>query len=129
MANHSETPGKSQTSDFDRFTNFIRLLIAVPHLEIKAQLEAERTSKPSASRASAPPAQTGKLERSARFSHLAGLFCIGKAFACDPRHCQHKPVRIVQRVFFHSPVIQKDPLKASSDRTILDCDFTVLSYD
>jgi hypothetical protein len=42
--------------DFDKFTDFMRRLVAVPHSEIKARLDAEkeakRTSKTSASRAS-----------------------------------------------------------------------------
>lgn len=46
---------------FDRFTDFMRRLVAVPHSEIKAKLDAEkagkkRRSKPSASRASRPKA-------------------------------------------------------------------------
>jgi hypothetical protein len=48
---------KNDTDEFDRFTSFLGRLVAVPHSEIKAQLDAEkeakRTSKTSASRASA----------------------------------------------------------------------------
>jgi len=45
-----DTPG-----DFGNFTNFMRRLVAVPHSEIKAKLDAEkaakkRKAKPSASR-------------------------------------------------------------------------------
>jgi hypothetical protein len=49
---------KNETGDFGKFTNFMRRLVAVPHSEIKAQLDAEkaakrkRTSKTSVSRAS-----------------------------------------------------------------------------
>lgn len=50
---------KNEPGEFDRFTNFMRRLVAVPHSEIKAKLDAEklakekkRTSKPSSSRAS-----------------------------------------------------------------------------
>jgi len=50
---------KNETGDFDRFKNFMQRLVAVPHSEIKAKLDAEkkakarkRTSKTSASRAS-----------------------------------------------------------------------------
>ena len=50
---------KSDSGDFDRFKNFMQRLVAVPHSEIKAKLDAEkrakmrrRTSKASASRAS-----------------------------------------------------------------------------
>ncbi len=46
---------KSENGDFDKFTNFMRRLVAVPHSEIKAKLHAEkiakkRKAKPSASR-------------------------------------------------------------------------------
>lgn len=47
---------KNESGDFDKFTDFMRRLVAVPHSEIKERLDAEkeakRTSKPSASRAS-----------------------------------------------------------------------------
>jgi len=50
---------KNETGDFDKFTNFMRRLVAVPHSEIKARIEAEKrakqTSKTSASRASDEP--------------------------------------------------------------------------
>ncbi len=36
---------KNVTGDFDNFTNFMRRLMAVPHSEIKAQLEAEKEAK------------------------------------------------------------------------------------
>ncbi len=59
MANHPKNPAKSNTGEFDRFSNFMRRLVAVPHSEIKAKLDAEkkskerkRTSKTSASHAS-----------------------------------------------------------------------------
>jgi len=48
---------KNETGDFERFKEFARRVVAVPHSQIKAQLEAEkaakRVSKTSASRASA----------------------------------------------------------------------------
>jgi hypothetical protein len=57
MADLPTASAKNQTGDFDRFTDFARRLVAVPHAEIKAKLDAEReakrTSKASASRASA----------------------------------------------------------------------------
>jgi hypothetical protein len=47
-------PAKNETGEFDKFTDFMRRLVAVPHSEIKARLETEkeakRTSKESASR-------------------------------------------------------------------------------
>jgi len=54
MPNVPEVSAKIQTGDFDRFTEFARRLVAVPHAEIKAKLDAEReakrTSKASSSR-------------------------------------------------------------------------------
>jgi hypothetical protein len=51
---------KADKGEFDRFTDFMRRLVAVPHSEIKAKLDAEkkakkRTPKPSVSRASRRP--------------------------------------------------------------------------
>jgi hypothetical protein len=50
---------KNESGDFDKFTDFMRRLVAVPHSEIKARIEAEkeakRTSKTSVSRASDEP--------------------------------------------------------------------------
>jgi hypothetical protein len=55
------TPKRSpqnDVGDFEGFTNFMRRLVAVPHSEIKAKLDAEkaakRTPKRGASRASRP---------------------------------------------------------------------------
>ena len=57
MTNSPTPSAKNETGEFDRFKDFMRRLIAVPHSEIKAQLDAERAakqaSKTSASRASA----------------------------------------------------------------------------
>jgi hypothetical protein len=36
---------KNQTGDFGKFTNFMRRLVAVPHSEIKAKLDAEKLAK------------------------------------------------------------------------------------
>ena len=51
-----EESAKNQTGNVDEFTSFMRRLVAVPHSEIKAQLDAEkaakRKAKPSASRVS-----------------------------------------------------------------------------
>lgn len=43
-------PAKNVSGDFDKFTNFMRRLVAVPHSEIKAKLDAEKEAKASASR-------------------------------------------------------------------------------
>ena len=51
-------PAKDEEGSFGRFTNFMKRLVAVPHSEIKAKLDAEKrakarkSSRTSASRAS-----------------------------------------------------------------------------
>jgi hypothetical protein len=59
--NHPKPSAKNTEGDFDRFTGFMKRLVAVPHSEIKAKLDAEkrakkRTPKASASRVSRPKA-------------------------------------------------------------------------
>jgi hypothetical protein len=51
---------KNEPEDFAKFTGFMKRLVAVPHSEIKAKLDAEkkakkRTPKPFASRVSRRP--------------------------------------------------------------------------
>ena len=61
MADLPTASAKIQTGDFDRFTEFTRRLVAVPHAEIKDKLDAEkrikRTSKASASLADVLPSK------------------------------------------------------------------------
>ena len=38
-------PAKSDTGEFARFKNFMQRLVAVPHSEIKAKLDAEKRAK------------------------------------------------------------------------------------
>jgi len=45
MSSHPKPSAKNVTGDFDRFTNFMRRLVSVPHSEIKAKLDAEKRSK------------------------------------------------------------------------------------
>jgi hypothetical protein len=45
MAHRPEPSGKNETGDFARFTDFMRRLVAVPHSEIKAKLDAEKKAK------------------------------------------------------------------------------------
>lgn len=52
MPNQPSNPAKNVTGDSATFVNFMRRLVAVPHSEIKAKLDAERTSKACVSRAS-----------------------------------------------------------------------------
>ncbi len=44
---------KNETGEYDRFTNFLRRLVAVPHSEIKTQLDKEKKKKQKAKLASA----------------------------------------------------------------------------
>lgn len=53
MADLPTTSGKNDTGEYDRFTNFLRRLVAVPHSEIKAQLDKEKKKKQKAKLASA----------------------------------------------------------------------------
>lgn len=45
MADLPTTSAKNDTGEFDRFTDFLRRLVSVPHSEIKAQLDAEKAAK------------------------------------------------------------------------------------
>lgn len=45
MPNQPTSSAKNETDEFDRFKNFLSRLVAVPHSEIKAQLDAEKTAK------------------------------------------------------------------------------------
>jgi hypothetical protein len=46
MPKQPEPSGKNVTGDFGKFTHFMRRLMAVPHSEIKAKLDAEKLAKP-----------------------------------------------------------------------------------
>jgi hypothetical protein len=45
VANHPKPSAKNETGEFGRFKNFMQRLVAVPHSEIKAKLDAEKKSK------------------------------------------------------------------------------------
>ena len=58
MANHSTDSAKDVTGDFEKFKDFARKLMSVPHSELKARLDAEKEAKriaKSASHASGVP--------------------------------------------------------------------------
>jgi hypothetical protein len=46
MPKQPEPSAKNVTGDFDKFKHFMRRLMAVPHSEIKAKLDAEKQAKP-----------------------------------------------------------------------------------
>jgi hypothetical protein len=45
MPSRPSSPAKNEPGEFDRFTDFMRRLVAVPHSEIKAKLDAEKLIK------------------------------------------------------------------------------------
>ena len=45
MASTPTPSAKNETGEFDRFKSFLGRLVAVPHSEIKAQLDAEKAKK------------------------------------------------------------------------------------
>jgi hypothetical protein len=45
MPKRPNPSAKNETGDFATFTGFMKRLIAVPHCEIKAQLDAEKAAK------------------------------------------------------------------------------------
>jgi hypothetical protein len=53
VPNKPSLPAKNVTGDFDKFTHFMRRLVAVPHSEIKAKLDAEKRTKKRTPKASA----------------------------------------------------------------------------
>ena len=44
-ASNPNQTAKNETGDFAQFTDFMRRLVAVPHSQIKARLEAEKKQK------------------------------------------------------------------------------------
>lgn len=44
-SSHRTPSAKNENGDFDKFTSFVRRLVAVPHSEIKAKLDAEKQAK------------------------------------------------------------------------------------
>jgi hypothetical protein len=53
MPNQPDASGKNVQGDFGKFTDFMKRLVAVPHAEIKSQLDAEKKAKRKAKAASA----------------------------------------------------------------------------
>jgi len=45
VASHPKPSAKNEQGDFARFTEFMKRLVAVPHSEIKTQLDAEKKTK------------------------------------------------------------------------------------
>jgi hypothetical protein len=64
VSSQPKRSAKNTTGDFDQFTSFMRRLVAVPHSEIKARLEAEKQAKrtPKASPASRDSAASNEQE-------------------------------------------------------------------
>jgi len=45
LAKHPKPSAKNEQGEYVKFTNFMRQLVAVPHSEIKAKLDAEKRAK------------------------------------------------------------------------------------
>lgn len=45
MATRPKPSAKNETGEYAQFTSFMRRLVAIPHSEIKAKLEAEKRAK------------------------------------------------------------------------------------
>jgi len=45
FAGQPDQTAKNDTGNFSRFTNFVQRLVAVPHSEIKAALDAEKQAR------------------------------------------------------------------------------------
>jgi hypothetical protein len=60
MADLPTPSAKNETGEYDRFTDFLRRLVAVPHSEIKTQLDKEKKKKQKAKLASASRAAAEK---------------------------------------------------------------------
>jgi hypothetical protein len=102
MANKHESSAKNITGDFAEFTDVMRRLMAVPHSEVKAKLEAEKRAKKRKNRF---PRfwREGFLVNRPRL--LPRQFSIGQPLAGYVDHCGHKAVCVVQRVIFRGPVV------------------------
>ena len=53
MAKQTATFAASEAGEFDNFRGFMTRLVAIPHKEIRAKLEAEKAAKKDAKKASA----------------------------------------------------------------------------
>jgi hypothetical protein len=51
---------KNDTGDFDRFKDFARRIVRVPHSKIKAQLDAEKEAKRTSKASSRAPVASSK---------------------------------------------------------------------
>lgn len=56
MSNRPSIPAKEIVGNSDVFTKFMRRLVAVPHAEIKAKIDAEKEAKRTSKTASRVPA-------------------------------------------------------------------------
>ena len=93
MANHPKSPAKNPTGDFGQFTDFMRRLVAVPHSEIKAKLDAEKRGEDAEAEGRFPRFPRKGLE--GRFSHLASHLRIGQTLSHYLRECQLEAICIV----------------------------------
>lgn len=60
MPNQPTSSAKNVTGDSATFVNFMRRLVAVPHAEVKAKLDAEKTEKRTSKASSRVPVAPSK---------------------------------------------------------------------
>jgi hypothetical protein len=56
------TSNPKTSKEFERFTSFMKRLVAVPHSEIKAKLDAEKRGKQRKKRAKTSPADHASID-------------------------------------------------------------------
>jgi hypothetical protein len=64
MPSHPKPSAKNVTGDFDKFTNFMRRLVTVPHSEVKARLDAEKQVKQQRKKSTSSRASSSRSEQS-----------------------------------------------------------------
>jgi hypothetical protein len=70
-------PARNVTGNSDNFTSFMRRLVAVPYLEIKSKVDAEREAN---AKINFPrPCRPNQASLDRRFSHRAGQFCVSQS--------------------------------------------------
>jgi hypothetical protein len=60
MASHPKPSAKNEQGEYAKFNSFMKRLVAVPHSEIKAQLDAEKRAKKQRSKRAASRASRAK---------------------------------------------------------------------
>jgi hypothetical protein len=107
--NHSIPSAKSERGDFAEFADFMRRLVAVPHSEIKARLDAEKKTKEQRKRSSASRASRAKRLGSSKFTPIA-LFPVVVP--------EHLLVKVVSPLYYYPKFKEFYKPRAASSRSI-----------